>query len=117
MCSDESIFGTFVSNKWIFVRRLADECYLKNCLTLIVKHDGGNIIVWGEICTEEMTHLKRIEEIMENKIYPFRILVYCTIPEGKELLDKGFMYQEDYDPIIILKIITVGTIKQKKIVR
>lgn len=47
---------------------------------------------------------------MDKKIYPFPILVYCTIPEAKKLLGKGFMYQEDYDPISILQIITIGAI-------
>lgn len=28
-------------------------------------------MVWGEICTEEVTHLKRIEGVMDKKNVPF----------------------------------------------
>jgi hypothetical protein len=95
--TDESKFDLFGSNRRTFVRRLANERYKKECLTPTVKHGGGNIMVWGGISTKGVTQLKRVEGIMDKKMY-HSILVYHAIPEGKRLLGKGFVFQEDNDP-------------------
>ena len=95
--TDESKFDLFGSNRRTFVRRLANERYKKECLTPTVKHSGGNIMVWGGISTKGVTQLKRVEGIMDKKMY-HSILVYRAIPEGKRLLGKGFVFQEDNDP-------------------
>ena len=95
--TDESKFDLFGSNRRTFVRRLANERYKKECLTPTVKHGGGNIMVWGGISTKGVTQLKRVEGIMDKKMY-HSILVYRAIPEGKRLLGKGFVFQEDNDP-------------------
>ena len=95
--TDESKFDLFGSNRRTFVRRLANERYKKECLTPTVKHGGGNIMVWGGKCTKGVTQLKRVEGIMDKKMY-HSILVYRAIPEGKRLLGKGFVFQEDNDP-------------------
>ncbi len=95
--TDESKFDLFGSNRRTFVRRLAKERYKKECLTPTVKHGGGNIMVWGGISTKGVTQLKRVEGIMDKKMY-HSILVYRAIPEGKRLLGKGFVFQEDNDP-------------------
>ena len=54
-------------------------------------------MVWGGISTKGVTQLKRVEGIMDKKMY-HSILVYRAIPEGKRLLGKGFVFQEDNDP-------------------
>jgi hypothetical protein len=54
-------------------------------------------MVWGGISTKGVTQLKRVEGIMDKKMY-HSILVYHAIPEGKRLLGKGFVFQEDNDP-------------------
>jgi hypothetical protein len=95
--TDESKFDLSGSNRRTFVRRLANERYKKECLTPTVKHGGGNIMVWGGISTKGVTQLKRVEGIMDKKMY-HSILVYHAIPEGKRLLGKGFVFQEDNDP-------------------
>ena len=95
--TDESKFDLFGSNRRTFVRRLANERYKKECLTPTVKHGGGNIMVWGGISTKGVTQLKRVEGIMDKKMY-HSMLVYRAIPEGKRLLGKGFVFQEDNDP-------------------
>jgi hypothetical protein len=62
-----------------------------------VKHGGGNIMVLGGISVKGVTRLKIIEGIMDKKVY-HSILVRRAVPEGKKLLGKGFVYQEDNDP-------------------
>lgn len=95
--TDESKFDLFGSNRRMYVRRMANERFVNSCLTPTMKHGGGNIMIWGGICTKGVTRLKRIEGIMDKKVY-HSILVHRAIPEGKKLLGKGFVYQEDNDP-------------------
>ena len=95
--TDESKFELFGSKRRVFVRRLPGERFKKECLTPTVKHGGGSIMVWGGISTSSVTRLKRIEGIMDQKFY-HNILVRTALPEGKRLIGKGFVFQEDNDP-------------------
>jgi transposase len=95
--TDESKFDLFGNNRRVYVRRMLGERFLNNCLTPTVKHGGGNIMVWGGICVKGVTLLKRIEGIMDKNVY-HSILVHRAVPEGKKLLGKGFVFQEDNDP-------------------
>ncbi len=70
--------------------------YLKQCLVVTVKHGGGSVMVWGGICINGVTPLKRIVGIMDKKMY-HNILVRQALPEGKKLNGKGFVFQEDND--------------------
>ena len=54
-------------------------------------------MVWGGISANGVTPLKRIEGIMDKKVY-HNILVRQAMPAGKRLIGKGFIYQEDNDP-------------------
>jgi hypothetical protein len=42
-------FEVFRSQRKTFVRRRKNEKMLEKCLTLSVKHGGGNVIVWGAL--------------------------------------------------------------------
>jgi hypothetical protein len=53
--------------------------------------------IWGGICVNGVTRLKKIEGFMDKKVY-HSILVHRALPEGKKLLGKGFVFQEDNDP-------------------
>lgn len=95
--TDESKFELFGTHRRTFVRRLPNERFVKQCLTATVKHGGGSVMVWGGICTNGVTPLKKIEGIMDKKMY-HSILVHRAIPQGKRLIGKGFIFQEDNDP-------------------
>jgi hypothetical protein len=73
------------------------ERFKEECLTPTVKHGGGSIMVCGGICTRCVTRLKPIEGIMDKQVY-HNILVRTTLPEGKRLIGKGLVFQEDNDP-------------------
>ncbi len=62
-----------------------------------MKHGGGSIMVWGGVCTNGKTKLKKIEGIMDQKVY-HGILVHHAVPAGQKLIGKGFIFQEDNDP-------------------
>lgn len=95
--TDESKFDLFGSKRRTYVRRFKNERFESNCLIPTVKHGGGNVMIWGGICVNGVTRLKRIEGIMDKKVY-HSILVHRALPEGKKLLGKGFVFQEDNDP-------------------
>jgi len=62
-----------------------------------MKHGGGNVMVWGGICVRGVTRLKLIVGKMDSKAYK-KILQYIVLPDGKRLLGKGFILQQDNDP-------------------
>jgi gamma-glutamylcyclotransferase (GGCT)/AIG2-like uncharacterized protein YtfP len=95
--TDESKFELFGNKRRVIVRRMPGERFKKECLTPTVKHGGGSIMVWGEIFTSGATRLKRMEGIMDKQVY-HNILVRTTLPEGKRLIGKGLVFQEDNDP-------------------
>ncbi len=49
------------------VRRLPGGRFKKKCLVPTVKHGGGIVMVWGEICTNGVALLKRIVDIMGKR--------------------------------------------------
>lgn len=48
-------------------------------------------MVWGGICANGITQLKRIEGTMDKTVYQ-SILVRRALPEGKNLIGKGFVF-------------------------
>lgn len=76
---------------------MAGERYAKNCIVSTVKHGGGSIMVWGGISVNGVSTLKRIDGIMDKKVY-HNILVRQAVPAGLSLIGKGFILQEDNDP-------------------
>jgi hypothetical protein len=95
--TDESKFELFGNNRQTFVRRMKNERFIKEYITPTMKHGGGSVMVWGGICANGVTQLKIIEGIMEKTVY-HTILVRRALPEGKKLIGKGFIFQEDNDP-------------------
>ena len=95
--TDKSKFELFGTKRRRFVRRFPGERFKKECLVPTVKHGGGSVMVWGGICVNGVTPLKRIVGIMDKKMY-HSILVRQALPAGKKLIGKGFVFQEDNDP-------------------
>ena len=62
-----------------------------------MKHGGGSVMVWGGISVRGVTRLKLIIGKMDSKAYKY-ILQYNVLPDGKRLLGKGFILQQDNDP-------------------
>lgn len=54
-------------------------------------------MVWGGISVNGVSTLKRIDGIMDKKVY-HNILVRQAVPAGLSLIGKGFILQEDNDP-------------------
>jgi hypothetical protein len=48
-------------------------------------------MVWGGICANGITQLKRIEGIMDKTVY-HSILVRRALPKRKNLIGKGFVF-------------------------
>lgn len=95
--TDESKFDLFGTNRRVFVRRFQGERFKKNCLQPTIKHGGGSVMIWAGISVKGGTKLKLINGIMDKKVY-HQILIRNALPEGKRLLGRGFIFQEDNDP-------------------
>nr|CAH0108862.1 unnamed protein product [Daphnia galeata] len=88
-----SFFLTKVNSKYLG----PSAVYLSEDLTEKVKHGGGSVMVWGAISVKGAVPLKRIEGIMDMKVY-HQILIRHALPGGKRLIGRGFVFQEDNDP-------------------
>jgi transposase len=95
--TDESKFEFFGNKRRTFVRRFPNERFQKYCLKPTVKHGGGNVMVWGGISVRGVSRLKLIVGKMDAAAYK-KILQHNVIPDGKKLLGKGFILQQDNDP-------------------
>ena len=95
--TDESKFVLLGNNRRSYVRRFPGERYLKNCLVPTMKHGSGSIMVRGGICANGVTKLKRINGIIDQKVY-HSILVHQAMPSGRQLIGKNFVFQQDNDP-------------------
>lgn len=95
--SDESKFQIFGGNRRVYVRRQVGERMNKDLIVPTVKHGGGSVMVWGCFGNEQVGNLKRINGIMDAKMY-HGILVKHAVPSGKRLIGNKFEFQEDNDP-------------------
>lgn len=93
----ESKFELFGCKRRVFVRRMPNERFQKNCIVGTVKHGGGSVMVWGGICTKGVVPLYRIKGIMKKEQY-HTLLCRHALPGGKKLLHRGFTFQQDNDP-------------------
>lgn len=85
--SDESKFKMFGTKRRVFVRRKKRERFDRNCVLPSIKHGGGSIMVWGGISVKGALPLKRIEGIMDAKMY-HGILVNHAMKGGKNCLEE-----------------------------
>ncbi len=95
--TDESKFELFGCKRRLFVRRMMNERFQKNCIVPTVKHGGGSVMVWGGVCAAGVIPLVRIKGIMDAKYY-HSILCRKALPGGIKLLGRGFTFQQDNDP-------------------
>jgi transposase len=95
--TDESKFEFFGNKRRMYVRRFENERFKNYCLKPTMKHGGGSVMVWGGISVRGVTRLKLIIGKMDSKAYKY-ILQYNVLPDGKRLLGKGFILQQDNDP-------------------
>ncbi len=54
-------------------------------------------MIWGAFSSKGVLPLKKIEGIMEQKMY-HGILTRNVMPQGTKLMGKGFIFQQDNDP-------------------
>ena len=97
--TDESKFQIFGTNIQQHVRRGKGKSvrYEPENTVGTTKHGGGNIMVWGDICTNGPSKLHHIEKIMDKHVY-HDILVRIAVKAERHLIGHNFVYQEDNDP-------------------
>lgn len=95
--TDESKFDLFSSKRRVFVRRLPGERMNQGCVVPTVKHGGGSVLVWGSFARSGVGDLIRIEGILKKEGY-LDILKQNAVPNGLQLIGKGFTFQQDNDP-------------------
>lgn len=95
--TDESKFEIFNSKRKQYVRRRMDEKYDPKCIVPTVKHGGGNLLVWGCFSGQSIGDIKRIDGIMDKKMY-HQILIRHGVQSGLRLVSQRFVYKQDNDP-------------------
>ena len=88
--SDESKFKIFQEKRRKFVRRLANERMIDQCIIQTVKHSGGSVMVWGCFVGDKVDDFVRIEATAKKEDY-HDILQRHGIPSGKQLIGHGFI--------------------------
>jgi len=100
MWSDESQFcfrGD--SGNRTFVRRRVGERLKLECMKGTVKHGGGNVMVWGAMCSQGVGYFVHIDEIMTGEVY--RLILDANLLPSAEFLMHGqesWIFQQDNDP-------------------
>ena len=95
--TDESKFKMFSSKHRMCTIEL-ENVSKYDCLTPSVKHRGGNVMVWGSVCSKGAGDLIKIDRIVNQKKY-HSILVRHALPSGKKLIGWGFHFNfQDNDP-------------------
>ncbi|KAK6320155.1 hypothetical protein J4Q44_G00092620 [Coregonus suidteri] len=91
----EQLFGLNSTRRvW---RKKKDEYNPKNTIP-IVKHGGGNIILWGCFSVKGTGRLHRIEGRMDGDMYR-EILANNLLPSVRALkMGRGWVFQHDNDP-------------------
>ena len=79
LCSDEMKINLFGSDGFKHVWRQPGEDYKDKCVMPIVKHGGGNVMVWGYMSAAGVSELHFIEENMNSNMY-CEILEQSMIP-------------------------------------
>ena len=95
--SDESKINLFSSDGKIWVWRRIGERLSNHCTVKTVKHNGGNIMIWGCIGANGVGSLTRIEGKMDSAKY-ISILQEHLIPSVEKLKLEDFIFQQDNDP-------------------
>jgi transposase len=95
--TDESKFEIFGSKTRTYVRRCAGERVLEACTKASVKHGGGSVMVWGCFGNNQVGDLVKIEGILLKEGYKSNLEQH-VLPNGRRLIGRGFIFQEDNDP-------------------
>ena len=102
--SDESKFEIFGNKRWSFVRRWVGERMLEQCTMQTIKHEGGNIMVWGCFGGGQVGSIAKIDRKMTKEVY-LKILKEHVLVCGTELIGERFMFQQDNDPKHTAKVV------------
>ena len=94
--SDEMKINLFGSDGFKHVWRWSGEEYKNKCIMPTVKHDGGNVMVWGCMSAAGVGELHFIEGNMNSDMYS-EILQQSMIPSLQKL-GRRAVFQHDNDP-------------------
>ncbi|CAF1527135.1 unnamed protein product [Adineta ricciae] len=103
--SDESKFNLFGSDGKVMVWRSRSEEYEPICTVPTVKHNGGNVMVWGCFSRSGVGNLFFIDNIMDRFCYR-EILQKNLLQSAMKLgLTRSLVFQHDNDPKHTAKIV------------
>ena len=94
---DKSKFEIFGSNRRVYVQWQVDEGTGTPCITPIVKHGGGSVIVWGAFANSKVGDLHQAKGKLNQTGY-LSIPWHHAILFGTWLVGQGFVFMQDNDP-------------------
>lgn len=95
--SDESKFNMINTDGIRYVRRPSNMRFNPRYTVGSVKHNGGNIMVWGCFSFSEKGPLCHVEGRMDYVKYR-EIMSEVMLPHARENMPAGWIYQQDNDP-------------------
>jgi len=95
--SDESKINLFSSDGITWVWRRKGERLINKCTIKTMKHNGGNVMIWGCMAGNGVGNITRIEGKMDSPKY-ISILQEHLLPSVEKLKLKDYIFQQDNDP-------------------
>jgi hypothetical protein len=94
--TDESKFNLFGSDGKLYCRRLVGEDLLERNVQKVVKHGGGNLMLWGCISWHGVGRLHRVVGRMDAKQY-VSILEESFLGslDDRKIKPKNIIFQQD----------------------
>ena len=95
--TDELKFEIFGSNMKLYVQQRVGESAATPCITPIIKHGGGSVIVWEAFANCKVGDLHQAKGKLNQTGY-HSILQHHAILSGMRLVGQGFERMQDNDP-------------------
>ena len=95
--SNESKFMLFSSDGIRYVRRPIGDRFNPKYQLPIVKHGGGNVMVWGCFSRDNLGPIHPIEGTMDQRV-SLGIMKNIMLPHAKDKMNRNWIFQQDNDP-------------------
>ena len=95
--SDESTFELWRTKGRVWVWRWQGQRFAEKCIVPTVKHGGGKMMVWSTMAQSGLESLAVVEGRLNSEAY-IEVIRKCVKKDGKKLIGRRFIFQQDDAP-------------------